>query len=164
MSDSTFVFMYITQIVILIQTKYNGKKRYILIKVRTTCKYDTKISVWFYPFLKYKKQSLWFCIFPFIFFYSGNDVIHQLTMGRNSSLYVSITSTNKTISHTVYGQFSVFSEEQNYRLHIADYKNGSLGTVNCFFYSAHLLFNKIDTWFFHCCIVGGNMIKRLQKV
>lgn len=47
MSDSTFVFMYITQIVILIQTKYNGNKRYILINVRTTCKYDTKISVWF---------------------------------------------------------------------------------------------------------------------
>lgn len=59
-------------------------------------------------------------------YWIGNDVIHQLTMGRNSSLYVSITSTNKTISHTVYGQFSVFSEKQNYRLHIADYKNGSL--------------------------------------
>lgn len=59
-------------------------------------------------------------------YWIGNDVIHQLTKGRNSSLYVSITSTNKTISHTVYGQFSVSSEEQNYALHIADYKNGSL--------------------------------------
>lgn len=85
-------------------------------------------------------KNLWFCIFPFIFFYSGNDVIHQLTKGRNSSLYVSITSTNKTISHTVYGQFSVSSEEQNYSLHIADYKNGSLGTVISFF--------QIEIWFF----------------
>lgn len=55
MSDSTFVFIYITQIVILIQTKYNSNRRYILINVGTTCKYDTKISVWFYHFLKNKK-------------------------------------------------------------------------------------------------------------
>lgn len=74
-------------------------------------------------------------------------MIHQLTKGRNSSLYVSITSTNKTLSHTEFGQFSVSSEEQSYTLHIADYKNGSLGTVISFF-SAHLLFNKIEIWFF----------------
>lgn len=55
MSDSKFVFIYITQIVILIQTKYNSNRRYILINVGTTYKYDTKISVWFYPFLKNKK-------------------------------------------------------------------------------------------------------------
>lgn len=57
MSDSTFVFIYITQIVTLIQTKYSSNRRYILINVGTSCKYDTKISVWFYPFLKYKKKT-----------------------------------------------------------------------------------------------------------
>lgn len=68
MSDSTFVFMYITQIVILIQTKYNGNKRYILIKVRTTCKYDTKISVWFYLSSNIKNRAYDFAYFPLSFF------------------------------------------------------------------------------------------------
>lgn len=69
MSDSTFVFIYITQIVILIQTKYSSNRRYILINVGTSCKCDTKISVWFYPFLKYKKNRAYdYPYFPLSFF------------------------------------------------------------------------------------------------
>lgn len=71
-------------------------------------------------------------------YWIGNDAIHQLTKGRNSSLYISITSTNKTISNTVYGQFSVSREEQKYKLHIADYENGSLDdAMLCSYYNGH---------------------------
>ncbi|XP_062606959.1 ficolin-2-like, partial [Saccostrea cucullata] len=56
-----------------------------------------------------------------------NDVIHQLTRGRNSSPYVSITLQNDTRLYQLYHQFSVSDEAGNYRLFLGGPVNGTLG-------------------------------------
>lgn len=57
----------------------------------------------------------------------GNDVIHQLTKDRNSSLYITITSSyNGMVSFIMYNQFSIDGEEQKYTLRVADPGYGSL--------------------------------------
>lgn len=62
---------------------------------------------------------------------TGNDVIHQLTKDRNSSLYITITSSyNGMVSFIMYNQFSIDGEEQKYTLRVADPGYGSLGNVN----------------------------------
>ncbi|XP_062589869.1 microfibril-associated glycoprotein 4-like [Saccostrea cucullata] len=60
-------------------------------------------------------------------YWIGNDVIHQLTKGRNSSLYVSITSYNGTALYELYQQFSVSHERNNYRLFLGGSATGTLG-------------------------------------
>lgn len=62
---------------------------------------------------------------------SGNDAIHQLSSGRNSSLRITITPMNGGfVSFKMYHQFYVFGEDQNYTLQLANPGNGSLGTSN----------------------------------
>ncbi|XP_062576933.1 fibroleukin-like [Saccostrea cucullata] len=65
--------------------------------------------------------------FPNDSYWIGNDVIHQLTKGRNSSLYVSITLTNGTKLYELYNQFSVADETNNYRLFLGGTATGTLG-------------------------------------
>ncbi|XP_062604317.1 fibroleukin-like [Saccostrea cucullata] len=60
-------------------------------------------------------------------YWFGNDVIHQLTKGRNSSLYVSITLTNGTKLYELYNQFSVADEANKYRLFLGGPATGILG-------------------------------------
>ncbi|XP_062595943.1 fibroleukin-like [Saccostrea cucullata] len=60
-------------------------------------------------------------------YWIGNDVIHQLTKGRNSSLYVSITLTNGTTLYELYNQFSVSGESDKYRLFLGGPATGTLG-------------------------------------
>ncbi|XP_062609969.1 fibrinogen-like protein A [Saccostrea cucullata] len=60
-------------------------------------------------------------------YWIGNDVIHQLTKGRNSSLYVSITLTNGTKLYELYNQFSVADETNKYRLFLGGPATGTLG-------------------------------------
>ncbi|XP_062579576.1 ficolin-2-like [Saccostrea cucullata] len=60
-------------------------------------------------------------------YWIGNDVIHQLTRGRNSSLYVSITLTNGTKLYELYNQFSVVDEINKYRLFLGGPATGTLG-------------------------------------
>ncbi|XP_062577705.1 microfibril-associated glycoprotein 4-like isoform X1 [Saccostrea cucullata] len=60
-------------------------------------------------------------------YWIGNDVIHQLTKGRNSSLYVSITLTNGTKLYELYNQFSVADEANKYRLFLGGPATGTLG-------------------------------------
>ncbi|XP_062584116.1 fibroleukin-like, partial [Saccostrea cucullata] len=60
-------------------------------------------------------------------YWIGNDVIHKLTKGRNSSLYVSITLTNGTKLYELYNQFSVADESKNYRLFLGGPATGTLG-------------------------------------
>ncbi|XP_062593539.1 ficolin-2-like isoform X3 [Saccostrea cucullata] len=60
-------------------------------------------------------------------YWIGNDVIHQLTRGRNSSLYVSITLTNGTKLYELYNQFSVADETNNFRLFLGGPASGTLG-------------------------------------
>lgn len=61
----------------------------------------------------------------------GNDAIHQLSTGRNSSLRITITPMNGGfVSFKMYHQFYVSGEDQNYRLQVAKPGNGSLGTSN----------------------------------
>ncbi|XP_062570751.1 ficolin-2-like, partial [Saccostrea cucullata] len=60
-------------------------------------------------------------------YWIGNDVIHQLTKERNSSLYVSITLQNDTRLYELYHQFSVSDEADNYRLFLGGPVNGTLG-------------------------------------
>ncbi|XP_062604124.1 ficolin-1-like [Saccostrea cucullata] len=53
--------------------------------------------------------------------------MHQLTKGRNSSLYVSTTLTNGTKLYELYNQFSVSEETNNYRLFLGGSATGTLG-------------------------------------
>uniref|UniRef100_K1RIL7 Uncharacterized protein n=1 Tax=Magallana gigas TaxID=29159 RepID=K1RIL7_MAGGI len=56
-----------------------------------------------------------------------NDAIHQLAIGRNSSLRFTITPMNGSVaSFKIYHQFYVFGEDQNYRLQLANPGNGNL--------------------------------------
>ncbi|XP_062598698.1 fibrinogen-like protein 1 [Saccostrea cucullata] len=60
-------------------------------------------------------------------YWIGNDVIQQLTRGRNSSLYVSITLTNGTKLYELYNQFFVADEINKYRLFLGGQATGTLG-------------------------------------
>ncbi|XP_062614772.1 microfibril-associated glycoprotein 4-like [Saccostrea cucullata] len=60
-------------------------------------------------------------------YWIGNDVIHQLTKGNNSSLYVSITLKNGTTLYELYHEFSVSDESDNYRLYLGGPASGTLG-------------------------------------
>ncbi|XP_062585786.1 fibroleukin-like [Saccostrea cucullata] len=60
-------------------------------------------------------------------YWIGNDVIHQLTKGKNSSLYVSITLRNGTTLYERYHQFSVSDESDNYRLFLGGPATRNLG-------------------------------------
>ncbi|XP_061177678.1 fibroleukin-like [Saccostrea echinata] len=57
----------------------------------------------------------------------GNDVIHQLTKGNGSSLYVSITQVSGTTLYELYGRFSIANEAEKYRLFLAGNVTGTLG-------------------------------------
>ncbi|XP_061190526.1 fibroleukin-like [Saccostrea echinata] len=57
----------------------------------------------------------------------GNDVIHQLTKGHNSSLYVSIILTNGSSLYELYDRFSVSDETEKYQLFLAGPAMGTLG-------------------------------------
>ncbi|XP_062618098.1 angiopoietin-related protein 7-like [Saccostrea cucullata] len=62
-------------------------------------------------------------------YWIGNDVIHQLTKGRNSSssLYVSIMLQNGTILYELYRQFSVSDGTDKYKLFLGGPATGTLG-------------------------------------
>ncbi|XP_061190974.1 fibrinogen-like protein 1 [Saccostrea echinata] len=60
-------------------------------------------------------------------YWIGNDVIHQLTKGNNSSFYVSITLRNGSSFHELYHQFSVSDESDKYRLFLGGPAIGTLG-------------------------------------
>lgn len=61
----------------------------------------------------------------FKFFFSGNDVIHQLTKGTNSSLYVEISPRRDNYTfYQVYRDFSISSEDQKFKLQLANPGNG----------------------------------------
>ncbi|XP_062614681.1 ryncolin-1-like [Saccostrea cucullata] len=59
-------------------------------------------------------------------YWIGNDVIHLLTKGKNSSLYVSITVQNGTTLYEMYGGFSVSDEAGKYQLFLAGPATGTL--------------------------------------
>lgn len=64
---------------------------------------------------------------PYGDYWIGNDAIHQLAKGRNSSLHVTITQMNSGfVSSKMYHQFYVSGEDQNYTLQVANPGNGSL--------------------------------------
>ncbi|XP_062603444.1 microfibril-associated glycoprotein 4-like [Saccostrea cucullata] len=60
-------------------------------------------------------------------YWIGNDMIHQLTKGKNSSLYISITLRNGTTLYEHYQEFSVSNESDNYRLFLGGPATGTLG-------------------------------------
>ncbi|XP_062598453.1 ficolin-1-like [Saccostrea cucullata] len=57
----------------------------------------------------------------------GNDIIHQLSKEKISSLYVSITLLDGTTLYEKYGQFSVANETEKYQLFLAGLATGTLG-------------------------------------
>ncbi|XP_061170908.1 fibroleukin-like [Saccostrea echinata] len=57
----------------------------------------------------------------------GNDVIHQLTKGKTSSLYVSITTFYITNWYELYDQFSISNETEKYKLFLEGPAMGTLG-------------------------------------
>ncbi|XP_062588682.1 fibroleukin-like [Saccostrea cucullata] len=60
-------------------------------------------------------------------FWIGNEVIHQLTKKKTSSLYISITLVNGSKLYELYDQFSVSNEADNYQLFLAGNASGTLG-------------------------------------
>ncbi|XP_062613111.1 fibroleukin-like [Saccostrea cucullata] len=60
-------------------------------------------------------------------FWIGNEVIHQLTKEKTSSLYISITLVNGSKLYELYDQFSVLNEADNYQLFLAGNASGTLG-------------------------------------
>ncbi|XP_061190756.1 ficolin-1-like [Saccostrea echinata] len=60
-------------------------------------------------------------------YWIGNDVIHQLTKGNHSSLYLSITLHNGTTMNEVYEIFSLSDETNKYRLFLGGTATGTLG-------------------------------------
>ncbi|XP_062579575.1 fibroleukin-like [Saccostrea cucullata] len=62
-------------------------------------------------------------------YWIGNDVMHHLTKGRNSSLYVSLTLKHGTTLYEVYHQFSISEEAEKYRLFLGGPANGTLGDM-----------------------------------
>ncbi|XP_062574518.1 angiopoietin-2-like [Saccostrea cucullata] len=58
---------------------------------------------------------------------SGKDVIHQLTKGKISNLYISITLVDGRKLYELYEQFSVSNEADNYQLFLAGTASGTLG-------------------------------------
>ncbi|XP_061167268.1 angiopoietin-2-like [Saccostrea echinata] len=58
----------------------------------------------------------------------GNEVIHHLTKGKNSALYVSVTLVNGSRLYELYEQFSVSDEAANYQLFLAGNVTGTLGS------------------------------------
>lgn len=65
----------------------------------------------------------------FISIFVGNDVIHELTKANTSSLYVTITLTNRTTLFELYETFSVSSTLDKYRLYIGGQASGTLGML-----------------------------------
>ncbi|XP_061190527.1 fibroleukin-like [Saccostrea echinata] len=57
----------------------------------------------------------------------GNDIIHQLTKGNDTSLYVSITVQDGRKLYQLYDKFSVSNEAENYKLFLAGNLKGTLG-------------------------------------
>ncbi|XP_062573254.1 fibroleukin-like [Saccostrea cucullata] len=57
----------------------------------------------------------------------GNDVIHLLTKGNNSSLYVSITIQNGASLYELYEKFAISDETEKYKLFLAGTAEGTLG-------------------------------------
>lgn len=87
------------------------------------------------------------------FIISGNDAIHQLAIGRNSSLRVTITPMNGgVVSFKIYHQFYVFGEDQNYTLQVANPGSGSLGIWN------HLLKLTASNYFSFKYLKKNNLI------
>lgn len=75
----------------------------------------------------------------------GNDAIHQLATGRNSSLRLTITPMNGGVaSFKIYHQFYVFGEHQKYTLQLANPGNGNLGTSNGNIFSCNISFTDIN--------------------
>ncbi|XP_062598045.1 fibroleukin-like [Saccostrea cucullata] len=94
----------------------------------------------------------------------GNDVIHQLTKGRNSPLYVSITLTNGTKLYELYNQFSVGDETNKYRLYLGGPATGTLGDAmldtgssdgDLSGMSFSTLDRDTDRWDFNCAVLYG---------
>ncbi|XP_062569593.1 fibroleukin-like [Saccostrea cucullata] len=56
----------------------------------------------------------------------GNDVIHLLTKGKNSSLFVSITLEDEETFYEMYDRFSVSDETEKYQLFLAGPATGTL--------------------------------------
>nr|XP_034322128.1 ficolin-2-like isoform X4 [Crassostrea gigas]XP_034322129.1 ficolin-2-like isoform X4 [Crassostrea gigas] len=107
---------------------------------------------------------------PYGDYWIGNDAIHQLANGRNSSLYVTITPMDGgVVSSKMYRQFYVSGEDQNYRLQLANPGNGSLrdSLIENGHGATGMQFSKFDVnnakcyrncaaeylggWWFNCC-------------
>lgn len=59
-------------------------------------------------------------------YWIGNDIIHQLTKERSSSLYMEITLFNETVLYIKYEFFFITDEKTDYRLNISGKANGTL--------------------------------------
>ncbi|XP_062568909.1 fibroleukin-like [Saccostrea cucullata] len=57
----------------------------------------------------------------------GNDIIHQLTKGNHSSLYVSITPQDGTSLYELYDKFAISDETEKYKLFLEGPATGTLG-------------------------------------
>jgi hypothetical protein len=63
-------------------------------------------------------------------YFAGNEIIHQLTKGRISHLYVSIMLQDDTEFYELYEQFSIANEADKYRLFLGGPATGTLGSAS----------------------------------
>nr|XP_034334393.1 ficolin-2-like [Crassostrea gigas] len=99
-------------------------------------------------------------------YWIGNDVIHQLTKGTNSSMYVEISPRRDNYTfYQVYRDFSISSEDQKYKLQLANPGNGCHLDAGSFLYHNNMPFSTFDAdndgcncpalysagWWFKCC-------------
>lgn len=117
--------------IMLVKAIWNGRNSYYCLIQPMDCYYLCIIKKNTVHVLSVQLIDTCSLIFHSIinFIISGNDAIHQLSTGRNSSLRITITSMNGGfVSFKMYYQFYVFGEDQNYRLQLANPGDGNLGT------------------------------------
>ncbi|XP_061190183.1 fibroleukin-like [Saccostrea echinata] len=96
----------------------------------------------------------------------GNDVIHQLTRGKNSSLYVSIKLSQGGYRqlYELYERFSISNESEKYKLFLGGNATGTLGesminTGNPYHNLSGMYFTTLDSdndeWSAGNCASGG---------
>ncbi|XP_062614629.1 fibroleukin-like [Saccostrea cucullata] len=81
----------------------------------------------------------------------GNDLIHLLTKGSSSALYVSITLQNGTTLYAMYDGFSVSNEAGKYQLSLAGPVTGTLDRDNDRYSGLHCAASWGGGWWFNAC-------------
>lgn len=91
-------------------------------------------------------------------YWLGNEKIHSLTNAKKYALRIDLWDWEGNTAYAQYNQFTVDSEDYNYRLHVKDY-NGTAGD-SFFDYHDNVMFSTPDSdndeWYGHCAKKDGS--------